>query len=415
MVEYWLLVAITAGLVLFFCLLVVMKKKNKAAGSKYLCLQEKIQQVGKVGTAARVARGAAHDFNNELMCICSAAECLKERLNDAELARYCNIIIGGCEQASHLARQMTQLSGGIEKPAEPINLNVCLGESLDLLSHGVGKEMRIVRDFGAESLFVAICGHHLQSLILNLGFNARDAVAGSGTITVVLRKVWLTEDDIRQNLIPVAVGEYAEICFTDDGPGIDAENMKRIFEPFFTTKGDGKGTGLGLSEVYDVVLSVGGTIRVENRSRGVCFRIFLPLIDVEEKADKNVACAQLSAKVLIVDDDPLQCRLLGDILSAIGCEISVVDGAQKAMDLFQRAFAPDVVLLDVVLPNGGGKLVYEKMRYQNQKQRIVFMSGGNQDAEIAEILEKDSYTAFLSKPCRVAQVVETLQFLLAKA
>lgn len=315
-----------------------------------------------------------------------------------------------------MARQMTRLAARRAEKAAPVNLSACLKESLNLLGHGIGREMEIIGNFDAENLSAAINSEHLQSLILNLGFNSRDALGGRGRIEVGLRQVCLSEDDMRRNLIQAEPGEYAEISFADDGPGIDAENMAHIFEPFFTTKGGGMGTGLGLPEVYGIVLSAGGSLRVENRQKGVCFYVFLPLVAAAEvPAAAEPCCGRLSARILIADDDPLLRGVAEDILKTAGCEVRTTDSAEAAEKACGKDFKPDAVMLDVVLPSGGGKKVYETLRKKDRRLKVVFMSGSAPGEEIEKILEQDRYTAFLDKPCRAAQAVKTLQILLAKA
>ena len=414
--EDLLLVVLAVCTVLFGGLFSVMREKDKRTQAECAFLKEQLKQACKMEAAARMAGGAAHDFNNMLAGISGAAECLKGKLKkDAELVRFCDVILSGSEQASHLARQMTQLSAHRAEKPQAINLKDCLKESLSLLGHGIGKEMKIVENFCKEKLFAAIKHEDLQSLILNLGFNSRDAATGRGKITSGLRRVCLTDDDMRQNLIPVPAGEYAEISFADDGSGISAENMTHIFEPFFTTKNDGKGTGLGLPEVYGIVLSAGGTLRVENLKKGVCFHIFLPLAEAVSVSEKKKRCSRLRAKILVADDDPLLCELAAEILKKAGCSVRTAKSAEEAEEICRKDFKPDAVMLDVVLPQGGGKAVYQKLRKKNRHLKIVFMSGSAPDDEIAEILKKDECAAFLDKPSRAAQMVETLRFLLAKA
>lgn len=415
-VEDLLLIVLAAGLVLFGGLFAVMREKNRKVRRECTMLKEQLKQSCRMEAAARMAGGAAHDFNNMLAGICGAAECLKKRLKGDEEHRYCDAILNGCEQASHLARQMTRLAARRAEKAAPVNLSACLKESLNLLGHGIGREMEIIGNFDAENLSAAINSEHLQSLILNLGFNSRDALGGRGRIEVGLRQVCLSEDDMRRNLIQAEPGEYAEISFADDGPGIDAENMAHIFEPFFTTKGGGMGTGLGLPEVYGIVLSAGGSLRVENRQKGVCFYVFLPLVAAAEvPAAAEPCCGRLSARILIADDDPLLRGVAEDILKTAGCEVRTTDSAEAAEKACGKDFKPDAVMLDVVLPSGGGKKVYETLRKKDRRLKVVFMSGSAPGEEIEKILEQDRYTAFLDKPCRAAQAVETLQILLAKA
>lgn len=414
-VEDLLLIALAAGLIWLGRLFADAREKHRNAQKECARLKEQLRQACRMETASRMAGGVAHDLNNMLAGICGAAECLKKSLKGTDERHCCDVILNGCEQASHLAGQMTHLVARREEKTAPINLSDGLQDSLNLLGHGVGKEIEICETFDAKNLTAAIGSEHLQSLILNLGFNSRDALGGRGRIEVGLRRVYLSEDDMRRNLIQAAPGEYAEISFADDGSGITAENMAHIFEPFFTTKSDGKGTGLGLPEVYGIVLSAGGSLRVENRAKGICFYIFLPLVTTEVPTAAKPSDKPLAAKILVVDDDPLLRKVTEDILTTAGCEVRTADSAEAVEKICRQEFKPDAVLLDVVLPAGGGKKVYKMLRPQNSRLKIVFMSGSTPDEEIEKFLAQDAFTAFLSKPCQAAKMVETLQILLAKA
>lgn len=417
MAEDVLMIVLVLAVGIFALLFTAMKEKDKQNQKDILLLKEQLKQAYKSEAAARMASGAAHDFNNMLSGICGAAECLKLKLSeDTGLKKYCDIILGGCERASHLARQMTRLSLKSDNRCEAMDLAAGLEESLRLLEHGLSKSIKIVRKFEDKSLFVNLSGEHLQSLILNLGFNAADAMNDKGEIMVGLRRVSLSDDDMRGCLLQPPVGDYAEISFADSGTGITPENMSRIFEPFFTTKKAGKGNGLGLAEVYGTVATAGGTIKVENQKKGVCFYVFLPLVLKKRIAKRVKEMKQkLAVKILVVDDDALQRALAYEILTGIGCEVKTADCIASAEAVCKNEFSPDVLMTDVFLPDGEGSKVYDRLKKNHKNIKVVFLSGGEPGEKVQKILLKDKYTAFLAKPCRAEQVLEMLQFLLAKA
>ena len=417
MAEDVLIIVLDILAVVFALLFVAMKEKDKQKQKGNARLKDQLKQAYKSEAAARMASGAAHDFNNMLSGICGAAECLKQKLSEeAGLKKYCDIILGGCERASHLARQMTRLSLKPDDHCEAMDLAAGLDESLRLLEHGLSKSIKIVRKFEDKSLFVNLSGEHLQSLILNLGFNAADAMSDKGKITVGLRRVSLRDDEIRDCLMSPPAGDFAEISFADSGTGIASENMARIFEPFFTTKKAGKGNGLGLAEVYGTVAAAGGTLRVENQKKGVCFYIFLPLV-LKKGAPKKIKKTnqKLAVKILVVDDDALQRSLAYEILTGVGCEVKTAENVAAATEVCKKEFKPDVLMTDVFLPDGEGSKVYDRLKKSHKNLKVVFLSGGEPGEKIQKTLLKDKYATFLAKPCRAEQVKETLQFLLAKA
>lgn len=416
MLEDALMIVAILLAAVFGGLFVAMKEKDAQSRDENMRLKEQLKQAYKLEAAARMASGAAHDFNNMLSGICGAAECLKQRLSeDAKLNRYCEIILSGCEQASHLARQMTRLSIRQDEHFEPMDLRSSLEDSLKLLEHGLGKHIKIVRKFETKVLPVNLSAEHLQSLILNLGFNSRDAMGEKGKITVGLRQVSLTEDDMSNYLIRTKVGDFAEVSFADNGTGISPENIKRIFDPFFTTKKEGMGNGLGLSEVYGAVSAAGGTIRVVNLKKGVCFYILFPIVPQKIEVKKTKKKSQkLALRILVADDDALQRALAHEILTSAGCDVKTADCVATAEAICSGTFKPDVLMVDVVLPDGDGGKIYEKLKKKNKKIMAVFLSGGAPSEKVEKILNKDKRTTFLEKPCRAEQVLEKLQFLLAK-
>lgn len=410
MLEHLFLIVVSIVALLFGGLFVAMREKDRQNQNKIREMGEQLRQASKMESAARMAGGVAHDFNNMLSGICGAAECLKAKLSKKEdLKKYCDVILSGCEQASHLAKQMTKLYVQNEKKSAT-DLLACLNDSLDLLAHGLEKNIKIVKKFECKNLTVNVSSENLQSLILNLGFNARDAMGAKGKITVGLRKVAPSDRDL------LSAKEFVEISFADTGTGIAPENMKRIFEPFFTTKKEGKGNGLGLAEAYALVRNAGGTIRAENLKKGACFYVTLPVVKKERKSDlREKKYKKFNLKILLVEDDVLQRELAREILSKLGCDVKLADSVSAAFDMSGKKFCPDVVMSDVCLSDGSGSDVYMKLKKKYKRCGFIFLSGREPDGRIMEILQQDERAVFLDKPCRVEQVAEKLQFLLAKA
>lgn len=380
-------------------------------------LQEQLKRAYKMEAAGRLAGSVAHDFNNMLAGICGAAECLDAKLKDnPELKKYSEIIMNSCEQASQLTSQLMMFSKQKEQKTEIIDLTECVDNSLNLLRHGISKNIEVVRALCSRKLPVQISCEQVQSIILNLGFNARDAMNGKGQITVKLRKVELLEEDFKGKVLKASPGEYAEIEFADNGPGIAPEIMDKIFEPFFTTKGVNKGTGLGLPAIYGSVGAAGGSIGVENREKGAVFHLYFPLApQIAVRGSENEQPEPLNARVLVADDEPLLRELMADILRQAGAEAVTADGAESVMKLFREKGPFDVVMLDVIMPGYYGTDIYKKLKTADKRLKTVFMSGYTQDEEVEKILRSDRYTAFLHKPYRAAEVVKTVQILLAKA
>lgn len=384
--------------------------KEKAAMAQQLHQMQKLESIG------RLAGGVAHDFNNMLAGINGAAECLEVRLGkEHALNKYADIILNACARASHLTSQLLLFARDKKKEFEITDMHECVQESLYLLEHGINKKIVIKQDFQANKHCVLGNQDLLQSMILNLGFNAKDAMPDGGILTVETKNKVLHKKDISRLLLRVPEGEYFELVVKDTGVGIDKDIIHKIFEPFFTTKEVGKGTGLGLSAVYGIVGEHKGSIRVRNRSKGTAFHIYFPI--VENKIKNTVQrkkAGKLKAKILVTDDEKILLELLGDILKAAGSEVIAVNDALKAVETYQNTPDVDVVMLDVIMPGKSGVDVYNELRQINPDIKVVFMSGYTRDAQINDLVEKNDNIEFINKPYAAADVVEKLAMLLAK-
>ncbi len=384
--------------------------KEKAAMAQQLHQMQKLESIG------RLAGGVAHDFNNMLAGINGAAECLETRLGkNHALNKYADIILNACARASHLTSQLLLFARDKKKEFEVTDMHECVQESLYLLEHGISKKVVIKQDLQAKKHCVSGNRDLLQSMILNLGFNAKDAMPDGGVLTVETKNKFLCKKDISRLLLRVPEGEYFELVVKDTGIGIDKDIIHKIFEPFFTTKEVGKGTGLGLSAVYGIVGEHKGSIQVRNRSKGTAFHIYFPI--TESKAKKTVQrkkTGKLKAKVLVVDDEKILLELLGDILKAAGSDVVAVNDSLKAVGTYQNTPGVDLVMLDVIMPGKSGVDVYHELKKINPDIKVVFMSGYTRDAQINDLVEKNKNIEFINKPYAAADVVEKLAMLLAK-
>ena len=384
--------------------------KEKAAMAQQFHQMQKLESIG------RLAGGVAHDFNNMLAGINGAAECLETQLGkEHALNKYADIILNACARASHLTSQLLLFARDKKKEFEVTDMHECVQESLYLLEHGIGKKIVIQQDFQAKNHYVLGNRDLLQSMILNLGFNAKDAMPDGGVLTVETKNKSLHKKDISRLLLRIPEGEYFELVVKDTGIGIDKDIIHKIFEPFFTTKEVGKGTGLGLSAVYGIVGEHKGSIIVRNRSKGTAFHIYFPI--TENKVQKTVQrkkAGKLKAKVLVTDDEKILLELLGDILKAAGSEVIAVNDSLKAAEVYQNTPGIDLVMLDVIMPGKSGVDVYNELKKINPDVKVVFMSGYTRDAQINELVEKNENIEFINKPYAAADVVEKLAMLLAK-
>ncbi len=394
--------ALSVSVFLLILLLVVVwrnrQQQKRAAQMHHL---QKMESLG------RLAGGVAHDFNNMLAGIQGAAEFIRLKKNSADDGKYADIIIRACKRAAYLTSQLLVFARDKEKTFEDINVKEVIGDAVCLLEHGVPKTIEILVDCPEETYCIFGNKNYLQSLLLNLGFNAKDAMPSGGKLTIAAKPVVLTEEDVSACLLKVRTGKYLELSVADTGRGIDKKILHSIFEPFFTTKETGKGTGLGLAAVYGIVREHKGTIRVETSPAGTTFYVYFPLKKAKAcRAEDFEQPGQLGGKILVLDDEKILNELLKDILTSLGCEVVSCSAPEEALILYDKSF--DVVMLDVVMPKISGVEVYKKMLLKNPALKVVFMSGYTQDKDVNKIVEKNPNAAFVKKPYSIQELHDKL-------
>lgn len=375
-----------------------------------------IAHTQKMESIGRLAGGVAHDFNNMLAGIHGAAEMLEMKIGSRrDLRKYTDIIINACERSSYLTSQLLVFSRDKGQKFSPMDMHACLHDAVTLLEHGVNKKIVIKEDFRASKHCISGNRNLIQSMILNLGFNAKDAMNGKGEIDISTRNVELREEDIADLVISVKPQRYLEVAVRDYGGGIPENIRHKIFEPFFTTKEIGKGTGLGLAAVYGIVLEHKGTIKIESSEKGTCFYLYFPVVanKTEKKAEHKEA-GSLRAKVMVVDDEKILLELMKDILTTLGAEVITVNEPLDAVRIYKEHPEIDIVMLDVIMPGKSGVEIYDELRQINPGINVIFMSGYNKDNEVLGLIEKNPNAAFISKPYTVTGCQEKISKMLAK-
>jgi CheY-like chemotaxis protein len=253
---------------------------------------------------------------------------------------------------------------------------------------------------GHERTNIRIDPSHLDQIMANLAVNARDAINGSGLITIETSTIVINERISRSMyLVP---GDYVVLTFSDNGSGIDGEMLKNIFDPFFTTKAEGKGTGLGLSTVYGIVKQNHGAIHVESSpGKGTCFRLYFPLSQEQERQTSDINVRTIPAGVgtiLVVEDNDLLLNLVEAVLSAKGYRIIAAALPEEACRLCVAADEEiHLLLTDVVMPTMNGKELQRRIEALRPGIKTIFMSGYTDDIISARGVDQEEVN-FLPKP-----------------
>jgi two-component system cell cycle sensor histidine kinase/response regulator CckA len=365
-------------------------------------MEERLRQSEKLEAVGQLAGGIAHDFNNQLAGIVGYADLVRSDLKDGtDLANNVDRILVAAKRAADLTGQLLAFARRGKYQSAAVDVNVLVEEVLSLLRHSVDKRIEVRQELTARPSLTLGDASQLQSAILNLAINARDAMPEGGAVTVATRLRELEEGDGRSESEDLPPGNYVEVEVTDTGTGIDADTQRRVFEPFFTTKPMGKGTGMGLAAVYGTVKNHGGTIAVESeRGRGSTFRLLLPLYEGPVLPDEQGALPrpERAARVLVVDDEEEVCRVTSRMLTRMGHTAFVRQEGKAAVEFYREAWRDlDLVVLDMSMPKMSGRETFTALRRINPDAIIVLTSGFTFDDDVRSLIDSGA-RGFIQKP-----------------
>jgi PAS domain S-box-containing protein len=310
--------------------------------------REQLFRSQKMEALGQLTGGLAHDFNNLLTAILGASDLALRNLQDREkLKRMLNGIRNSAQRGAGLTKQLLAFARAQPLEIHEIELGDLLNETRTLLRPSLRSHIELVVETSDRLWNVDTDAGALQLALLNLAFNARDAMPEGGMLKISATNERLDgePDGLR--------GEYVALKVADTGTGMDSDTMERVFEPFFTTKGFGKGTGLGLSQVFGFAKQLEGAVTVESElGKGATFTLYLP---VSRGAEASVAPAngkQALGRVLVVEDDDLVAELAAGLLNELGYESTVTHSAKEALDRLAGGAKPKLIFTDVVMPGG---------------------------------------------------------------
>jgi PAS domain S-box-containing protein len=350
-------------------------------------IEEQLRQGQKLQALGQLTGGVAHDFNNLLMIIMGNAEMLTAKLSgDARLLEMAELIGNSAKRAAELTGRL--LAFARRQPLRPAatDVNRLVAGMDGLLRRTLGESVRIELVQGAGLWQAMIDSAALETAILNLAINARDAMPDGGCLTVATANTHIDEAYARIRT-EVRPGQYVAVSVTDNGVGMPPEVAKQAFEPFFTTKDIGKGSGLGLSMVYGFIKQSRGHVSLYSEpDKGTTIRMYLPraLAAAEQTSaeDAMVPLPQGTERVLLVEDDDLVRSYSESQLRSLGYTVvAVSDGQQALQALSQDPF--DLLFTDVVLPGGlNGRQLADQARRLHPRLKVLYTSGYTADAMV---------------------------------
>ena len=339
--------------------------------------QRQLQHAQKMEALGRLAGGVAHDFNNLLLVIGTYADDLAKRL-DGEDRESIEQVHEAVRRAIKLTQQL--LSFSRQPRGEPTDVDVgqMLTRMQRLLHRLIGEDIALSVEGAGIQMIVRAPEGALESAVMNLVVNARDAMPSGGSIRISMRPAPAPE------IIPEASASGADrwmvLSVEDDGLGMDEETRRRAFEPFFTTKPTGEGTGLGLTLVYALCQQLGGQVTVDSEvGRGTRFDLLLPLSDAESGFSVDIPSMtplpSEEGRVLVAEDDPQVRRLIVRVLVKAGFAVDAVNDGMAALERLREGPSVDLVVSDVVMPRMGGLDLAQALRREKIEVPILFISG----------------------------------------
>jgi len=378
--------------------------------SRLVAANDKLRVAAKMEAIGRLTGGIAHDFNNMLTVILGNIEALEEEPPDSGETRETYAAIRrAAENASKLTRQL--LAFARRQPLSPEDVDVArLVVGLDgLLKRTLGEVITLEIRCPPSLWLAHVDPDQLDNAIVNLAINARDAMAEGGRLTIEAANLSMRKPEA-DPFGEIRPGNYVVISVSDTGCGIPKELLGNVFEPFFSTKPHGRGTGLGLSMVYGFVNQSGGHAKITSEvGRGTTVRLYLPSSG-EGRRDPNEPPGGKTPRadepgtpggseaILVVEDDAMVRETARGMLAGLGYRVSVAADGPAALSLIDGGLDPDLLLTDVLLPNGlDGLRLAEQITQRRPGARVLYMSGyvENVDAYQGQL---DQQTNLLIKP-----------------
>jgi signal transduction histidine kinase/CheY-like chemotaxis protein len=371
--------------------------------------EERLRQSQKMEAIGQLSGGIAHDFNNMLAVVIGALNLMQRRLakGETDVTRYVEAAVDGANRASALTQRLLAFSR--QQPLDPstIDANKLVASMTELLMRTIGEHIKVETVLGAGLWRTFADQVQLESAIINLAVNARDAMPDGGKLTIETANT--SVDAAYGNEHGLSPGQYIVICVTDTGDGMTPEVMAQAFDPFFTTKEVGKGTGLGLSQVFGFVRQSGGHVKLYSEpGHGTTVKIYLPRFygAAEAVADAGqpiIRDGSSAETVLVVEDDPRVRALSIEALRELGYSVMSAGNGAEALRLIDNGAEIDLIFTDIIMPEMNGRQLAEAALQRLPQVKVLFTTGYAPNAAVHNGVV-DPKTAQLHKPFTLDQL-----------
>jgi len=377
--------------------------------------EEQLRHAQKMEAIGKLTGGIAHDFNNMMAVVIGGLNLLQRRIarGETDVARYVEAAMDGATRASALTQRLLAFSRQQPLAPEPIDANRLVGSMTEMLTRTLGEQIRVETVLLAGLWRTYADPLQLESAILNLSVNARDAMPDGGKLTIETANAYVDERYAREFEIPE--GQYVMICVTDTGTGMTPEVAAQAFDPFFTTKGVGQGTGLGLSQVFGFVRQSGGHVKIYSEpGHGTTLKIYLPRhygAEATAAAKREaVGLPRGSADeiVLVVEDEERVRNYSIEALREFGYTVVAAANGAEALRLIEEGQPVTLLFTDIVMPGMTGAQLAVAARKKLPSLKVLFTTGYTRNAIVHNGV-LDPGTQLLAKPFGLEQLASKVR------
>ena len=383
--------------------------------AELMSAQDALRQAQKMEAVGQLTGGIAHDFNNLLAGIGGSLEVIERRISQGRTDGIDRFLSGAqisTQRAAALTQRLLAFSRRQTLDPKPTEVNRLVLGMEDLIHRTVGPAIKI-EVVGAAGLWPTLVdAAQLESALLNLAINARDAMPEGGKLTFETANKWLDERAGGERDLPT--GQYISVCVTDTGTGIPKDIAERIFDPFFTTKPIGQGTGLGLSMIHGFVRQSGGQVRVYSEpGQGTTMCLYLPRYIGEvgndgEVMQETIAEVGDGQVVLVIDDEPIVRMLIVEVAEEAGYTTLEADDGPSGLKILASDVKIDLLITDVGLPGGmNGRQVADAARVTRPDLKVLFVTGYAENAAVSNG-HLDPSMSVVTKPFVMAELANKI-------
>jgi PAS domain S-box-containing protein len=386
--------------------------------SERLKAEEQLRQAQKMEAVGQLTGGIAHDFNNMLAVVIGGLNLAQRKLakGDADISRFVEGAMDGAQRAAELTRRLLAFSRQQPLEPKPLNINKMVAGMRELLDRTLGETISVQTVLSAGLWQVAADAAQLESSLLNLSVNARDAMPQGGMLTIETANAFV--DDRYAREYALKPGQFVLIAVSDTGSGMEPDVMAKAFDPFYTTKGVGKGTGLGLSQVYGFVRQSGGHVKIYSEvAVGTSVKIYLPrylgdtLPAGSQSVKTGIKAGHAGEVIMVVEDDDRVRSMSVEALRELGYTVMEAGRPEEAIRMFEAEQQVHLLFTDVVMPEMSGRELVDRLLALKPDLKVLFTTGYTRNA-IDHNGVLDAGTHLLPKPFSIDDLAAKVRSLL---